>query len=101
MGDVIALGAVPDVDDSLSALLDLKRCLEAGEDLGSRVAHIRKAAAAMRAQTGGLRRLLEAPDEILAAEPEILASGEKVLALAERNLAKVEELLRLAEEVAS
>lgn len=101
MADVITLGAVPYVDDSLLMLLDLERRLEAGEDLSSRIAHIRKAAAAMRAHTGGFRRLLEAPDEILAAEPEILAAGEKVLALAERNLAKAEELLRLIEGAGS
>lgn len=76
-------------------LLDLQRRLDAGEDIGSRVTHIRQAVAATRAYAGGLRRVLEAPDDSLAAAPELMAVGKKVLALAERNVAVAEELLRL------
>ncbi|SDA33182.1 hypothetical protein SAMN02799622_05475 [Methylobacterium sp. UNC378MF] len=98
MADIIPLGAVPGAADARSMLLDLRQRLDAGEDIGPRVAQIRQSAAAMRALAGGLRRVLEAPDERLAAEPEVLSAAEKILALAERNVAKVEELLRLAED---
>lgn len=95
MADVIPLGAVPDAEETHGLLLDLRRRLDAGEDLGSRVAHIREAAAAMRASAGGLRRMLEAPDERLAANARLLALAQKVLGLAERNVAAAEEMLRL------
>lgn len=95
MADIVPLLAIPVAEDPLAMLLDLRRRLDAGEDIGSRVAHIRQAVAATRAYAGGLRRVLEAPDDELAAEPELMAVGEKVLALAERNVAVAEELLRL------
>ncbi|CAO4139159.1 HPt domain-containing protein [Methylorubrum thiocyanatum] len=95
MAEIISLGAIPDVEETHSLLLDLRRRLDAGEDLGSRVVHIREAAAAMRASAGGLRRMLEAPDERLSANPGLLALARKVLALAERNIAAAEEMLCL------
>ncbi len=42
-------------------LLDLRRRLDSGEDIGPRIAQIRQAAASMRALAGGLRRVLQAP----------------------------------------
>lgn len=95
MADIIRLGAIPDAEETLALLLDLRQRLEAGEDIGPRTGQIRQVSAALRAQTSGLRRLLDAPDETLAANPEIKILGDKVLSLAERNLAKAEELLRL------
>jgi hypothetical protein len=95
MADVIPLGAMPEAEEVHSLLFDLRRRLDAGEDLGSRVVHIREAAAAMRASAGGLRRILEAPDERLAANPGLLALARRVLALAERNVAAAEEMLGL------
>ncbi|WP_139257109.1 hypothetical protein [Methylobacterium sp. yr668] len=98
MADIIPLGTIPGAESARAMLLDLRRRLDSGEDIGPRIAQIRQAAASMRALAGGLRRVLKAPDERLAAEPEVLAAAWKVLALAERNVAKVEEFLRLSDE---
>lgn len=95
MADIVQLPMVPATDDSLEMLLDLRRSLDAGGDLGSRMPHIRQALAATRAYAGGLRRALEAPDDGLADQPELRAMGEKMLAVAERNIAAVEEMLRV------
>jgi hypothetical protein len=95
MADIVHLPAIPAAEDPQALLLDIRRRLAAGEDIGSRVVHIRQAAAATRAYAGGLRRVLEAPDDRLAAEPGLMAVGAEVLALAERNVAAAEELLRL------
>lgn len=92
--EVVRLRVVPDAEKTRSMLLDLRRRLDAGENLGSRVGDIREAAAAMRASVGGLRRLLEALDRGLEANPELLALARKVLALAEWNVAAAEEMLR-------
>ncbi len=92
--EVIPLGAVPGAEAIRSLLLDLRRRLDAGENLGFRIGDIREAAAAMRASVGGLRRLLEAPDRGLDANPELLTLARKVLALAEWNVAAAEEMLR-------
>lgn len=98
MADIIPLGTIPGAENARAMLLDLRRRLDSGEDIGPRIAQIRQAAASMRALAGGLRRVLQAPDERLSAEPEVLVAAWKVLALAERNFAKVEEFLRLADE---
>ncbi|MEE7468816.1 hypothetical protein MOF7_07120 [Methylobacterium oryzae] len=98
MADIVPLSIIPGAESARSMLLDLRRRLKSGEDIGPRIAEIRQAAASMRALAGGLRRVLQTPDERLSAEPEILVAAWKVLDLAERNVAKAEELLRLADE---
>lgn len=95
MADIIPLGAIPAAEETRSLLLDLQRRFDAGEDIGPRVAHIRQVAAALRAHAGGLRRVLETPDETMADKPEVRALAEQVLDFAERNVAKAEELLQL------
>lgn len=97
MADIVQLHAIPAAGDAQATLLDLRRRQAAGEDIGSRVDHIRQAAAAIRAYAGGLRRALEAPEDGLAARPELMAVGVRVLAIAERNIAAAEELSRLFE----
>ncbi|WP_331312284.1 hypothetical protein [Methylobacterium mesophilicum] len=98
MADIIPLGTIPGAESARAMLLDLRRRLDSGEDIGPRIAQIRQTAAAMRALAGGLRRVLKAPDERLSAEPEVLVAAWEVLALTERNVAKVEDFLRLADE---
>lgn len=79
-------------------LLDLRRRVEDREDIGSRVEQIRRAAAVMRACTGGFRRVSDAPDGRLAAEPDLMAKAREILALAERNVDKADEILGLLED---
>lgn len=93
VANVIPLGAIPPAPDPHSVLLDLQRRMDAGADIGSRVEHIKGAMAAMRAYAGGLRRLLEAPDEGLSANPALMAHAESAIALTERSVASAEAFL--------
>ena len=93
MADAIPLGIRIDADTTRRLLLDLRRRVEAGEDLGDRRVHIEQVTVPLRRSTADLRLRLAGLDPSDPDHVAVRKVADATLALAEHNVEVAEKLL--------